>query len=127
MKGISAHENIKRKQTSPNSCKTAASAVFPLFMYLMNSTVLAKHGGSKFTAESWETFFAFLFLCVNVFNYMLAGLKISLNLRASFGCLKDSLVSLSAMVMDIINPTLSNPVMLNSFSEPANKSAKTTL
>lgn len=27
---------------------------------------------------------------------MLAGLKISLNLRVSFGCLKDSLVSLSA-------------------------------
>lgn len=47
---------------------------------------------------------------------MLAGLKISLNLRVSFGCLKDSLVSLSAMVMDIINPMLSNPVMLNSFS-----------
>lgn len=57
---------------------------------------------------------------------MLAGLKISLNLRVSFGCLKDSLVSLSAMVMDIINPMLSNPVMLNSFSKPANKSPKTT-
>lgn len=57
---------------------------------------------------------------------MLAGLKISLNLRVSFGCLKDSLVSLSAMVMDIINPTLSNPVMLNSFYKPANKSPKTT-
>lgn len=42
---------------------------------------------------------------------MLAGLKISLNLRVSFGCLKDSLVSLSAMVMDIINPVPSNPVM----------------
>lgn len=71
--------------------------------------------------------FAFLFLCVNVFNYMLAGLKISLNLRVSFGCLKDSLVSVTAMVMDIINPMLSNPVMLNSFSKPANKSLKTTL
>lgn len=57
---------------------------------------------------------------------MLAGLKISLNLRVSFGCLKDSLVSLSAMVMDIINPMLSNPVMLNSFSKLANKSPKTT-
>lgn len=55
---------------------------------------------------------------------MLAGLKISLNLRVSFGCLKDSLASLSATVMDIINPMLSNPVMLNSFSKPANKSLK---
>lgn len=55
--------------------------------------------------------FTFLFLCVNVFNYMLTGLKISLNLRVSFGRLKDSLVSLSATMMDIINPTLSNPVM----------------
>lgn len=57
---------------------------------------------------------------------MLAGLKNSLNLRVSFGCLKDSLVSLSALVMDIINPMLSNPVMLNSFSKPATKSPKTT-
>lgn len=48
---------------------------------------------------------------------MLAGLRISLNLRVSFGCLKDSLVSVSAAVMDIINPTPSNPAMLNSFSK----------
>jgi len=32
-----------------------------------------------------EDILAFLFLCVNLFNYMLAGLKISLNLRVSFG------------------------------------------
>lgn len=72
-------------------------------------------GGLNF--EVLAGVFAFLFLCVNVFNYMLAGLKISLNLRVSFGCLKDSLVSVSAAVMDIINPTPSNPVMLNSFSK----------
>lgn len=74
-------------------------------------------GWLEFRCKVLAGVFAFLFLCVNVFNYMLAGLKISLNLRVSFGCLKDSLVSVSAAVMDIINPTPSNPVMLNSFSK----------
>ena len=72
-----------------------------LYFYKCINTIWCRRDGSSS--------FLFLSLCVSIFNYLLAGLKISFNLSVSFGRLKDSLVSLSPAVIDTINLMLFNP------------------